>query len=326
MNSSKIGKKISKRRFTLSALALLTLSVFYEVHAQKTLVKTTVVDTPYYDAGYYTLVFGDEFAGAVLDTNKWYTYYPYGNNARKDSCDFCRTHATANVYQDTNVYVSNGILTLASHQQDIDWLGRSFSYTSGMINSKQVFTQFGKYEIRCKIPKGKQQWPAFWIFGWNTEIDVFEFTCRGPEKIEFSVHNWLSNACDNKNPSKDAPCYSNRSKFVDFGIDFSEAFHTFSIEYEPHLIKFYIDDVMVRVVPKYYDLRKNPIHFYPLPPGTYYVDPAFPIPGEPVQVIANQAICRKHKEKNPVFPNYMEIDYIRVFQKTIQPDLVPLRP
>jgi len=304
------------------ALMILTQNTY----AQKKLVKTVVTDTPYYDLGYYSLVFHDEFGGDRLDTNKWYTYYPYGENASKDSCDFCRTHVTANVYRDTNVHVQDGLLVLRSHRLENEWLGKTFAYTSGMVFSKQVFTQFGKYEIRCKIPQGKQQWPAFWIFGWNTEIDVFEFICKGPEKIEFSVHNWLSKDCDNDNPSKGAPCYSNRSKIVDFDIDFSESFHTFTLEYEPHLIKFYIDDVMVRVVSKYYDLKKKPVFHSPVKPGVYYIDPAFPIPGEPVQVIANQAICPKHKEKNPVFPNDMEIDYIRVFQKNIQPDLKPLRP
>jgi hypothetical protein len=41
-------------------------------------------------------------------------------------------------------------------------------------------------------------------------------------------------------------------------------------------------------------------------------------------VIAGESICRKHKEKKPIFPNFMEIDYIRVFQKNVQDGLKPL--
>lgn len=290
--------------------------------AQKNLVKTTLTAPTSCDLGYYQLVFTDEFESQTLDTNVWYTYYPYGNNTTKDSCGFCRTHASANVYLDENCVLKDGKLHLLTKEQPIRWFERDFRYTSGMVHSKQVFTRYAKYEIRCKLPKGKQHWPAFWVFGWNTEIDIFEFSCKGTSKLEFSVHNWLSKACDNDNPKKNKPCYSNRSKLVDFGTDFSDDYHIFSMEYEPHLIKFYIDNVMVRVVPKYYTLKKKPIYHCSLPPGEYYIDPAFPNPGEPVQVIANNFVCWEHKEKNPVFPNIMEIDYIRVFQKTIQEGLV----
>lgn len=298
----------------------------FSVHGQKNLVKTIIEKQPPCDHGYYKLVFGDEFDGDKLDTNKWLTYYPYGDNARKDSCSFCRTHVTANIYRDENCTVKDGLLLLKSDVERGEWFGKTYDYTSGLVHSRQIFNTYGKYEIRCKLPKGKQQWPAFWIFGWNTEIDVFEFICRGTEKVEFSVHKWLTTGCDNKKANKGGPCYSNQSKIVEFGTDFSEEFHTFSMEYEPHLIKFYIDDVMVRVVPKYYDAKKKPVYHCPLKPGVYYEDPAFPIPGEPVHVIANQSVCWKIREKNPVFPNYLEIDYIRVFQKTIQPDLVDKTP
>jgi len=55
------------------------------------------------------------------------------------------------------------------------------------------------------------------------------------------------------------------------------------------------------------------------------MEPSFPNYGEPVQVIANQSQCRKHKEKKPVYPNYMEIDYIRVYQKEIQSGLQEIK-
>lgn len=311
---------------TRIAQLLCTFFIAFPVFGQKNLVKTILTSSPYCDHGYYKLVFGDEFDGDRLDTTKWLTYYPYGENSRRDSCAFCRTHVTANIYRDENCTVGEGKLWLKTDAERGEWFGKTYDYTSGLVYSRQVFNTYGKYEIRCKLPEGKQQWPAFWIFGWNTEIDVFEFICRGPEKIEFSIHKWLKTGCDNDNAEKGRPCHSNRSKIVEFGIDFSKEFHTFSMEYEPHLIKFYIDDVMVRVVPKYYNDKKKPLYHCPLKPGVYYVDPAFPIPGEPVHVIANQSACWKQREKNPVYPNYLEIDYIRVFQKTIQPDLAEKSP
>jgi beta-glucanase (GH16 family) len=269
----------------------------------------------------YTLVFSDEFDGASLDTSKWYTYYPYGPPSAPDSCAFCRTHVSANIYRDENVSLKSGMLLLKSDISKGSWFGKDYQYTSGLVHSKQKFTTYGKYEMRCKLPKGKQQWPAFWIFGWNTEIDFFEFICKGPKKIEFSLHKWSSDNCPNKNPSKGSPCYSSVSGIVDFGIDFSEDFHTFTVEYEPTMIKYYIDDIMVRYIPKYYDIKGNPVNSCKIPQGVYLTEPAFPNYGEPVQVIAGQSICHKHKEKKPIYPNYLEIDYIRVYQKDVQDDL-----
>jgi hypothetical protein len=269
----------------------------------------------------YKLVFSDEFDGTVLDTAKWYTYYPYGPASAPDSCSFCRTHVSANIYRDENAIVENGMLRLKSDAEKGEWFGRNFNYTSALVYSKQFFNTYGKYEIRCKLPKGKQQWPAFWVFGWSTEIDVFEFICKGPEKVEFTIHYWNSDNCIYKKNTKGGPCVSNRSGVVDFGIDFSEDFHTFSVEYEPNMVKFYVDDIMVRYVPKYFDNKGNPITRCEISSGEYRVNPAFPIQGQPVHVIANQLICQRHKEKNPVYPNFMEVDYIRVYQKQIQSGL-----
>jgi beta-glucanase (GH16 family) len=267
----------------------------------------------------YTLVFQDDFDGESLDTSKWFTYYPYGPERAKDSCAFCRTHVSANIYRDTNCIVSNGKLMLKSARQNADWFGKKYEYTSGMVHSKARFTTYGKYEIRCKLPSGKQQWPAFWIFGWNTEIDIFEFICQGPKKPEFSIHKWMTPECpDRKRAAKGKPCYSSQTGIIDFGVDFSKDFHTFAVEYEPHMIKFYIDGIMIRYVPKYYDLKGRPINTCNIKPGEYLTEPAFPIYGEPVQVIANQSVCWKHKEKKPIYPNQMEIDYIRVYQKVVQ--------
>nr|HMU04474.1 hypothetical protein [Saprospiraceae bacterium] len=81
------------------------------------------------------------------------------------------------------------------------------------------------------------------------------------------------------------------------------------------------DDVMIRYVPKYYDLKGRPINSCQIKKGEYLMEPSFPNYGEHVQVIAAQSICKKHKEKKPIFPNFMEVDYIRVYQKDVQEGL-----
>lgn len=306
------------------ALMLLYFTVYSPLAAQKKWPKVNLPAGNICQNEPYKLVFHDEFEGSALDTQKWITYYPYGPAEAPDSCAFCRTHVGNNIYRDSNVTLQNGLLMLKSDRQRGEWFGKTYDHTSGLVHSRQIFRTFGKYEIRCRLSEGRQQWPAFWIFGWNTEIDIFEFICGGPQILEFSIHKWQEEGCPNKNPQKGRPCFTSHSGRVNFGVDFSKDFHKFSVEYEPNMIKFYINDVMVRYVPRYYDLKGNPVTKCNIQAGEYRTDPAFPFDGQHVNLIANQLVCFKHKEKNPVFPNYMEVDYIRVYQKQIQSDLTAL--
>jgi beta-glucanase (GH16 family) len=46
----------------------------------------------------------------------------------------------------------------------------------GLISCTEKF-KFGEFEIECKLPQGKNQWPAFWMWSWDSwppEIDIFE--------------------------------------------------------------------------------------------------------------------------------------------------------
>ena len=293
------------------------------VYSQARKLKVTLTEPLVCPVGEYKLVFNDEFDGNALDTSKWYTFYPYGPKSRPDSCSFCRTHISPNVYREANLELKSGLLVIRADRENDSWFGKEYEFTSGMVNSRQEFRTYSKYEIRCKLPKGSQQWPAFWVFGWSTEFDIFEFICKGPRNPEFAIHKWLKSECPNqKKVRRGGPCFSSQSGHIDFGIDFSEEFHVFTLEYEPHMIKYFIDGIMVRYIPRFYDLKGRPINLCSIPPGKYLTEPAYPNYGEPVQVIASQSICRNHKEKNPVYPNYMEIDYIRVYQKEVQPDLL----
>lgn len=65
----------------LAILGMVTGTGF--VIGQKNLVKIQVEEQPFCDFGYYKLVFEDEFTGQNLDTGKWFTYFPYGENSKK---------------------------------------------------------------------------------------------------------------------------------------------------------------------------------------------------------------------------------------------------
>ncbi|HLC82730.1 MAG TPA: glycoside hydrolase family 16 protein, partial [Bacteroidia bacterium] len=134
----------------------------------------------------WELKFEDNFDGTTLDLNKWHMKYAPGTLS---------TEAVEVYYSIENIKFENGICKIipkketvkrkaVSWQSDSTIVGdnqvniRQYPYTSGWMDSNEQFL-YGKFEVRCKIPKAKGLWPSFWMYGEpykiNNEIDVFEF-------------------------------------------------------------------------------------------------------------------------------------------------------
>jgi beta-glucanase (GH16 family) len=111
---------------------------------------------------------------------------------------------------------------------------RLFQYTSGMLCSKEKFL-YGKFEMKCRLTKGRGTWPAFWLWG-GDEIDIFEkpwkfhrsittnyhYDSAGIKKQDFRFHHF---------PGRNA---------------FSKKFHVFTLEWFPDSICWYIDNQLIR--------------------------------------------------------------------------------
>jgi beta-glucanase (GH16 family) len=184
-------------------------------------------------------------------------------------------------YAPDDVILKNGFLVLRSQKRSMK--GRE--YTSGLVETQGKFKQaYGRFEIRAKLPKGQGIWPAHWLMNavgqWPPEIDIMELKGNEPHKIHMTNHygKWP----DNKHEGKD---------FV--GPDFSKNFHTFAIEWEPDEIRWYIDGV------KRFSTRKN-------------------VPAVPFYIVLNTAVGGDwpgNPDKTTKFPQYHEIDYVRVYSK-----------
>lgn len=262
----------------------------------------------------WKLVFHDEFDGNEVNTDKWYTYFPYGPN-NSDQCEYCRTHdgsLSQQIFLDENLVVDNGTLKIVVKEEQATWFNAFRNYTSGNINSKQAFTTYSKYEIRCKIPYGMGFWPAFWVFGWSTEIDVFEFGGHKPNEPHTTIWKYLSNG----ERLRTSRSYT--------GEDYSQDFHNFAVEYDPFFIKFLIDGDEKYRFSRYFTLNGYPVLSCNIPPGTYLQQPAYPRHGDHVQVIAGVGVSvddgafTDAPNQNTVLPNHMEVDYIRVYQRDPQ--------
>ncbi len=288
-----------------------------------------------YLSGYYScetydewvLVFEDDFDDSDLDYSIWSNCYPHGRNL------FCNNEVQ--YYSDgDNIVINDGVLELIGkeesvYERTVDWMGDNdnlvcngsvvgtnkqwFDYTSGMIHSKQDF-QYGKFEIRCKIPSIGFTWPAFWLFGdCKQEIDIFEFMSENTNpyfanrNMDFSYHRK-----DNCDTGEKLLC-STDIRWPSWTTDMSLAFHTYSVEWDEHMLVWRIDGNEIKTVYRWHTiLGQDMLKCGQIVPGSYVEDKIFPLGNVPMNIVANFAI-----KENPTatFPDAFEIDYIRVYQK-----------
>ena len=157
-------------------------------------------------------------------------------------------------------------------------------YTSGVISTWGSFAQrYGVFEIRAKVPKGKALWPAFWLLnaegGWPPEIDVFEILGQTTTFMHTGVKG--VNRYDGMNTALP-------------GIDLSEDFHVYTVDWGPNNTVLYLDDTEIFRVATPREISK------------------------PMYVIANLAVGGNWPgapDETTVFPAHFDIDWIRVSQR-----------
>lgn len=169
--------------------------------------------------GWY-LLWHDEFDKEVLDESKW----------RREDAALVKNNELQ-YYAPDEVYVKNGNLILRSRKCDF----KGKDYTSGLVDTKGRFAfQYGRIEIRAKLPKGQGLWPAEWLMpesgNWPPEIDIMELVGRSPNTAYMSMH-WGA--------WPDKKCYTK----IFQGPDFSQDFHVFALEWDERKITWLIDGI-----------------------------------------------------------------------------------
>jgi hypothetical protein len=126
------------------------------------------------------VLFEDDFNDASLDLSKWQPNWLGGSDG---SVTKPVNTAEQSCYDPSQVSVSGGSLHLrADNRRCVDDHGQSYSYASGLVNSRNHFTfTFGHVEARVWLPGGTSvsNWPAVWATGigsWPTtgELDIME--------------------------------------------------------------------------------------------------------------------------------------------------------
>ena len=232
-----------------------------------------------------TLVWSDEFDGPEINSNNW-TFeigtgnWGWGNNELQ-------------YYQEDNTSIIDGNLVIEARRQTLD----NSIYTSSRLitRGKQSF-QYGRVDIRAVMLEGQGIWPALWMLGsnhlqvgWPTcgEIDIMEMI--GGEERDNVVHG---------------TAHWNQDGHVSYGQSMtnvsgklSEEYHVYSIIWDEQSIRWYFDDV-----------NFNTIDITPAALSAFHDDFFF------IMNIAVGGIWAGSPDNTTLFPQWMIVDYIRVFQ------------
>lgn len=249
----------------------------------------------------YTLVWSDEFdKDGPPDPQKW-----------KYEKGFVRNEELQ-WYQEDNAWCEKGLLIIEGRKEvkaNPDYQAGSNSwrrkrenieYTASSINTsgKQSW-KYGRFVMRGKIDISPGLWPAWWTLGvngrWpaNGEIDIMEYY---KNKL---LANIASIGSDRR-----AEWYSKTVPIDSLGgSEWANRFHTWRMDWDETSISLFVDDSLLNKV----DLNKlvnkdgsniNPFH-------------------QPHYMLLNLAIGGMNggDPSHTKFPNRLEVDYVRVYQK-----------
>lgn len=202
--------------------------------------------------GWTNVVYRDDFdaaAGTPVDPDSWSNEtggWGWGNQESQ-----FYTPGSENVSQDGE---GNLEIELRENTDESLWCSASnvpCGYTSARIATmdKQEFL-YGRMEARLKVPSGEGLWPAFWSLG-NDFLEV-----GWPQTGEIDIMEHVEG--DNGMPNEafgtiHGPGYSGGQSIdgrVYLGADesFADAFHTFTVEWEPERITWFMDGVQYHQV------------------------------------------------------------------------------
>lgn len=261
------------------------------------------------DTAAWKLVWNDEFDGTALDRSKWITWFPYSADG-SDRGEGCRLMGTSNtIFRDDLVKVEEGLLRLGVRAQPGEWYGKQKEHEGSMVHSigEARFTH-GRFEVRCRIPRGAGLWPAFWGFGGETEIDVFEFCGERTRLLKGALHRWST------------PRFSSSGKHK--AADLSSEFHLYAVEWESDGISWFLDGELVQYRGRYVDKKGRPLPKCERPGGAKHTAPYFPRSEDGINIILDLAVsepkgfCKGPRKAQP-WPESasFDVDYVRVYQR-----------
>ncbi|WP_276499302.1 glycoside hydrolase family 16 protein [Pontibacter litorisediminis] len=195
----------------------------------------------------------------------------------------------------SNATVAGGTLTITARKEQRD--GKDYTSARLVTKNKGDFL-YGRFEVRAKLPTGRGTWPAIWMLptdwaygGWpkSGEIDIMEHVGYDQNRVHITVHT------EAYNHSKGTQ--RGNSKVIETA---STAFHLYRVDWTPYAVRGYIDDQKV------FEFLNDGKGY-----STWPFDKRF-------HLLLNVAVGGDWggaQGVDPgVFPQAMEVDYVRVYK------------
>ncbi|WP_371189093.1 glycoside hydrolase family 16 protein [Thalassotalea maritima] len=278
----------------------------------------------------WQLIWQDEFSADSIDSTKWsfeQNCFGGGNSERQ-----CYTNRSE------NAFIDDGVLVIKAIKEDFTGPAkgdddpsydisdtRTQPYTSARLRSKDKGDwRYGRFEIRAKLPQGQGSWPAIWMLptdwaygSWplSGEIDIMEAVnlyaksdadtppANGLEnRIHGTLHygeKWPNNT------------YTGTGFTLPTGVNPADGFHVYAVEWEQGEIRWYMDGI-------HYATQRAENWFSGAVDAKANKYAPF---DQRFHMILNLAVGGAWPEAvnekgvdDSVFPQTMQVDYVRVYQ------------
>ena len=282
-------------------------------------VKAIAVSAGYLDSTTYSqafspniasgsLVWSDEFNGATTaaippDALVW-TYDTgdsgFGNHELETYCTPTSTTAPCDATS-PNAYVgTDGLLHVVARKST------GGQYTSARLKSQGLFSfQYGRLEVRVRVPEAQGLWPAVWTLGNN--INTVDWPASGEQDIVERV-----NAASTPDWNEGSLHGTGFTGTVGLGTLYhfpagqtANGWHTYGMIWKPGSVAYYIDDVTSPYV-TYTTSNLNGL------PGALWPFDA----GQSNFLLVNLAVGGDwpgSPDATTPFPSEMQVDYIRLY-------------
>lgn len=241
----------------------------------------------------YELVWADEFNYSGLpDSLKW-TFETGGDGWGNNELQYYTENRTE------NARVEDSILIIEARNED--YMGSEYTSARLTTYANGHSWKYGKIEARMKLPYGQGIWPALWMLGssyfegvgWPAcgEIDIMEMVggIDGDNIVHSTLH-W--EGADGSHASYGLSFELNSGIFAD-------EYHVFTTVWDEQYIRSYVDDEQFYVI----DISAAGLEEFH---NDFFI-------------ILNLAVGGNwpgNPDATTVFPQRLEIDYIRVYQGT----------
>jgi len=231
----------------------------------------------------YHLVFSDDFDS--LNAAKW--------NVRNNT--WANNEESIDTSRPQNVFLSDGTLTIRAIKQTYTAYGTTRQYTSGYLDTigKESW-QYGRIEMRAKLPTAQGLWPAFWLrndVGLG-ELDIMEAIGGMNNKSVQTVHQSTNGGMGKAGHEDTLPSGSNAD------------WHVYAVDREPCFMNWYVDNRLV------FSVTQSQLS---------WLDPTF---NSPMNIRLNLQVGGSMPSyyqlpvgATPTDQSDYVIDYVRVYQK-----------